>query len=676
MGSFVMRNPRSPAWARCAFAAAWICGIVCLGPGAAAQEKFNRLFVFGDSYADLTLSEKAASNPAAPPGLALSFWRVYPIPLAASLGIADTQIVDFAVGGATASPFGGPPLPPFLNLPQQVDAFNPAVNTFGARDLVTINIGGNDIRGILGNSPAQNKAFGYPEDVLTPLNAKAFADKTTEYATKEIDRLIAAGAHNFVLGAFSSISGLPELQDQLGKLPPNVAQLVAASADGYAKAYFDGIQVSLAPHAQAGTRFFVFDLARLGQAVNDDPAKYGFTGGFRCPPNGLPAPVDDVCGATPNNPTNNNPLQNQYYFGPDGLHLTNAGFALVARYMANIVIAPDTIAVQPGIVTATMDGFTSSLLHRLGGARQLTSVAGITVSQYGDGQMGLGYSDRHRPPTGSGGRTTTFAMGTFLGGNRSETFDLVGYEYDATAGTAGIEYSISRNLIIGLAGNYTATHADLTSGANIDLDAIQAAAYLSYATKHVFADVLVGLGSHDIGLVRPGVIDAVRSDTDALTFALAARGGYLLDFGSLRAGPIAGLTYIHTRVDGYTEKGDPLLTFDVASQTLETLTGNVGLRFLAPFRAGDSVVIPYLNVMIEHQFGDDTRILAASLTQAPLLPILSPVATFDARTYGKVEGGVTFQLSSDLSASVSGASTFARDDAYDFRVSTGLNFKF
>ena len=74
--------------------------------------------------------------------------------------------------------------------------------------------------------------------------------------------------------------------------------------------------------------------------------------------------------------------------------------------------------------------------------------------------------------------------------------------------------------------------------------------------------------------------------------------------------------------------------------------------------------------------GDDTRTLTASLTQAPLLPILSPVATFDARTYGRVEGGITFQLGPDLSATVSGASTFTRDDAYDFRVGTGLNFKF
>jgi uncharacterized protein YhjY with autotransporter beta-barrel domain/phospholipase/lecithinase/hemolysin len=596
------------------------------------------------------------------------------VPLAANLGIQGSQIFDFAVVGATASPFGVPALPPLLDFPQQVGAFETLGIKFGARDLVTINIGGNDIRAILGNSAVQNLAFGYPQLVIDPLNAKAFADQTTAYATAQIDRLVTAGARNFVLGAFSSVSQLPELQAKLAKLPPNVAQVVAASADAYSKAYFDGLQVSLAPYAQSGVRFFMFDLARLGQAVNADPGKYGFTGGFMCPQNGLPAPFNAVCGATPGNLTNINPLQSQYYFGPDGLHLTNAGFELVANYMANIVMAPDTIAVSPNVVSAATSGFTSSVLDRLGGARQLAAVPGITVS---DGPMGLGSADKSSAARGGPpSRFTSYTMGTFLGGNRDGTFDLVGYEYNATAGTAGIEYSVSRNLIFGIAGNYTAAHADLTSKADINVDSFQGAAYLSYATKQVFGDLLMGFGTHDVNLVRPGVLDPVRGDTDAFSVALAARGGYLFDLGMVRAGPIAGLTYIHARVDGYTEKGDPLLTFNVQSQTLDSLTGNIGVRFMAPFRSGGAVVVPYLNVLLEHQFGDDSRTLTASLTQAPLLPILSPIATFDERTYGRVEGGITFQLGSDLSATVTGASTFAREDAVDYRVSAGLNFKF
>ena len=201
-----MRDPHAPAWTKfTVFAAAVLFVAVGLTSRAAAQAKFDRLFVFGDSYADLTLSDSPASNPLAPPGLKLNLWRVYPVPLAKDLGIPGI-ITDVAVGGATADPKLGNPssliapgIAPPPNLPEQVQAFLSTNPSFGSRNLVTINIGGNDIRDILTNTPAQNLALGYPASI-TPANAKEFADKTTEFATKQIGLLQDAGARNFILG--------------------------------------------------------------------------------------------------------------------------------------------------------------------------------------------------------------------------------------------------------------------------------------------------------------------------------------------------------------------------------------------------------------------------------------------------------------------------------------------
>src|SRR5262245_6258326 len=121
-----MRNPRSPAWARsAAFAAALTFAVTGSAPDAAAQSKYQQLFVFGDSFADLTLSDTPASNLHAPPGVHLDAWRVYPIPLQQRLGIPG--ILDFAVGGATT-----------VTLPGQVDNFLSTGTVLGARDLVTL----------------------------------------------------------------------------------------------------------------------------------------------------------------------------------------------------------------------------------------------------------------------------------------------------------------------------------------------------------------------------------------------------------------------------------------------------------------------------------------------------------------------------------------------------------
>jgi uncharacterized protein YhjY with autotransporter beta-barrel domain len=341
--------------------------------------------------------------------------------------------------------------------------------------------------------------------------------------------------------------------------------------------------------------------------------------------------------------------------------------------------APKIIAVVPGITVVAAGSFMGAIAGRLDSARGPAAAFGTvtTSTTPPDGLMGLGAGKTPTPPPRPSSPFTVYATGTFLGGSRADSPGQFGFDYEAGSGTVGIEYSVSRNLILGLAANYTATNADITGGATVDVTGIQGAAYLSYATRQWFLDLIAAYGSHDLDLARPGLTDPVLGSTGASAFALAARAGYLFDFGGLRAGPIAGLSYVHSRVDGYTETGDKDLILTVSALTLDSLTGSVGIRFLAPFRAGGKLFVPYLNVTLEHRFGDLDQVLTASLTSAPALPpILSPFAAFDARDFGKIEGGLTLELGPEISASISGASTFARDESYDFRITAGLNYRF
>ncbi|HKB41908.1 MAG TPA: SGNH/GDSL hydrolase family protein, partial [Gemmataceae bacterium] len=364
-----MRNPRSPAWARsAAFAAALTFAVAGHAPDAGAQSKYQQLFVFGDSYADLTLSDSPAANPQAPPGVTLSVWRVYPVPLAANLG--NPQIFDFAVGGARASDAGPPPgIPPFWHLHRQVDEFLKTSPTLGPSDLVTLSIAGNDGIGFAGagGTVADAPAFG------------AFIAKLT---ADEIQRLKNAGGQTFVIAAFSGLSGL-----QIPQIANN-----PLAADAFGAAYFENLQLNLRPMAQGGTRFFLLDLFRLGQQVEGNLAGYDLVG-VKCP-GGPP-----ICGGSINSDD-----QKKYFLGPDGLHLTNRGFEIVADYMANIVMAPDTIAVQPGLVTTTTGGFANSLLNRLGSVRQLSSVPGTSFADP-DGPMGLGGKPQAPRPAPASGVT-------------------------------------------------------------------------------------------------------------------------------------------------------------------------------------------------------------------------------------------------------------------------------
>jgi outer membrane lipase/esterase len=305
--------------------------------------------------------------------------------------------------------------------------------------------------------------------------------------------------------------------------------------------------------------------------------------------------------------------------------------------------------------------------------------AGGLATQATDGLMGLGMGRKTHPqqtgPVSPANPFSIYAMGTFAGGHRSDTADAVGLNYEATVGTVGIEYHITRNFLVGLAGNITTAAADLNTGAGVDVHAVQLAAYFSYATKLWFVDALVSYGLYDLDMARPGVSSLIRGTTDGDVFALAIRGGYLFDLGVMRSGPIAGLSFARARVDGYAETGDPA-ALNVDSQTVDSTIASLGLRFLAPFTTEGKVVIPYLNVLLEHQLGGDARAITVSLAQATAEPILVLAPNFTTRTYGKVEGGVTFQLGSALSATIGGASTFARDEGNDYRFTTGLTYRF
>ena len=340
-------------------------------------------------------------------------------------------------------------------------------------------------------------------------------------------------------------------------------------------------------------------------------------------------------------------------------------------------------AAQSGVALLSTGGLTGAIFGRLDASR-VQGGGGPSSSYSSDGQsegrMSLGAANKARPapPPGSVGPFTIYASGTFLAGNSADRAEAPGFSYDGGSGLLGLEYSVNRNLILGLAGSFTAMDADLNTGGTVGADVFHGAAYLSYATRAWFFDALAAYGAIDLDLTRPGVNagETVRGSTNGGALAVAARSGYLFDLGKVRAGPIAGLTYVRARIDGYAETGNDPFTMIVGDQTVDSLTGSAGLRFLAPFQTGGMLLVPYLNVTLEHQFGDDKAELTTSLTGSPASPLSVSFPTFGARDYGKVEGGLTVELAPEASVSLSGASTFARDDGQDYRVSAGLNYRF
>jgi outer membrane lipase/esterase len=136
----------------------------------------------------------------------------------------------------------------------------------------------------------------------------------------------------------------------------------------------------------------------------------------------------------------------------------------------------------------------------------------------------------------------------------------------------GVEYRANPQWLFGAASRYSNSTVSLgVENAHDRVDSYQFAGYGSFTGAHFFSDVLAAYGRHDYALDREGVGDTIHASTAADTFSAAAKAGYLVDAGPIRAGPIAGVNYTSAVIGAYTETGDSLLTWMVNQQTLDSL---------------------------------------------------------------------------------------------------------
>lgn len=635
-------------WRGSLFSAA--AAIVLLGtpaPLLAQSTPFTGITGFGDSYADTGSAPGGAFRllgfpcPAGPPtnptcrfsngtNFVDSLQSNYNLP----------PLTNYAIGGAqTGNTNVIPGLPGFA---QEVATFVASGRTFGSRDLIALSIGGNDQAQFnSANSIAQ---------------IQALATTSASNAATGVQQLIARGAHNIAWVSPGNPFYFPA--------PFGDPALTPEQRAAWAHTYYQQVQQLLAPAARAGTRIFLFDYETLQARIVANPGQYGFASASGCL----------VALGTPGCLASSTAVQNSYFYW-DAIHPTSAGFALIARYMANQMDAPLTVAPQADIALATVTSFENAVFGRLDGYR--------SFAPFGMGNAMNAMAAYREVPAkarplqqAAASPWSVYGEASYAGGNRDAQAFLSSYDYRSPGGSIGIEYRVNPNLRVGAVFGYAQPNVNLAvQNAHYKIDAFQFGGYASYTAANWFADGLAAYGRQNFATDRQGIIDVIRGSTNADTFTLAGKAGYLFDAGMLRVGPIAGLSYINGQIAGYTETGDILLANVVDRQKLENLTGSAGVQLRAPFVIGNGAYSPFVNLTAEHDFIGSGRTLITTQVTTPLLPVLTPIDN-RSRTYGKVAAGFAAVITDKVSATITAVSTFARADGNDFGVSGGVKVAF
>lgn len=331
---------------------------VCMGTADAhSNQRFDNIFVFGDSSADVgNVNIPAPNVPPVLPLVAPVAGKVWTQAFASHYGITLVRSTtaggtDFAYAGAMLTGTRTAPFAALPNVGTQIAGYLAANNNHAdRRALYTISAGVNDIFNYLANG--QNPAF-FPGNPGTAVAA-------------DLTALSRAGARNFVVFNIPDLSTTPFGNGQLPAAKAGIASLV-------------GLQNALliSGVASLNQSVIVFDVNSFTKYILANPSKFGFTN--------VTAPGANAAG----------------FFFFDALNVSAAASQIIGDAVYSVVQAPYYIATiaesslnQMSVYESVINGATAAFRRgecKTGSIKPIISISYDYFKKSGKGNHLPGY---------------------------------------------------------------------------------------------------------------------------------------------------------------------------------------------------------------------------------------------------------------------------------------------
>ncbi len=212
-----------------------------------------------------------------------------------------------------------------------------------------------------------------------------------------------------------------------------------------------------------------------------------------------------------------------------------------------------------------------------------------------------------------------FDPGLILGGQGS-TLDQTGFDFTMAGFTAGTDYRVWQDLLVGLNTGYTYTSAGFRgSGGYVHGNTWPLNAYAAYLPKPFYAYGSLGYALNLYNLERDinfgGLGRAAESSTTGNQLNAYGETGYDLKFNPVVLTPAVNLSYSKLWLDGFTESGAGALNLTVGPQSAQSLQTGVGGKIAVPMQRNSVTVTPQAYAFYQHEYSDSSRTLDARLSQ-------------------------------------------------------------
>lgn len=576
----------------------------------AAAQQFSNMIVFGDSLSDSgrLFALTGGTQPPSPPYFNGRFSNgpVWVELLAPKLGFSFSAATDFAVGGAESGT-GGP-----VGVATQVNTLA-AATPVSASSLVVVWAGANDFL---------NRAATTPSATL-------ISQIVTNVSTA-VGTVSARGGKTFLVG------NLPDL----GKTPGGVASGLGTSLSALTQAYNASLVSALSGlETSRNIRIVTMDTFGLFADVLANPSLYGISN--------TSTPCLSPSGPTGACATAATAASSLFW---DSIHPTATAHSVIASFAA-AALDEDYNAARVAAVTSFLGPQILDTLRQ--GTNDRLNILRLTNSR-----------ERSTQPM------SVYGAVKYAKGDRKDGANVAGFDYDMLAYTVGFDRVYSDGFVLGGSASYVDGKAklDATRGRQ-DFNAQAFSAYFGYRNDRLWLD-LSGAGSwenYDLArntgfTPRP----TAAGDTNGNSFYVALDGGVnLLGEGTTMIGPIAGVRYLNSDIDAYTETGAAMLGVSSAEQSNKGVIGSIGIEAAGVFLSGGTAFAPHLRVVYENEIDALDHAVAVTNSVGRIRTATGGTGKDD---YVLVGAGINVQAGASMAFTLDYEGTVSRSDGKDHAV--------
>jgi len=212
-----------------------------------------------------------------------------------------------------------------------------------------------------------------------------------------------------------------------------------------------------------------------------------------------------------------------------------------------------------------------------------------------------------------------FDPGLILGGQGSSV-DQTGFDFTMAGFTAGADYRVWQDLLVGLNTGYTYTSAGFRgSGGYVQGNTWPINAYAAYLPKPFYAYGSLGYALNLFNLQRDFNFGTLSRAASSSSTGNQLNGygemGYDLRLNPVVLTPALNLSYSKLWLNGFTESGAGALDLTVGPQNAQSLQTGVGGKIAVPMQRNSVTVTPQAYAFYQHEYSDSSRIIDARLSQ-------------------------------------------------------------